>query len=277
MQLTTSIFNAIGALSILSIPITNALTALAPNTTQTPLRIGVLYEQVQLSDLIGLDFLGHQTPDIMSVNAAMNPAFLPLLNLTTPMSFLYISSSLNITWTTPKLYVKPTHTYESAPRDLDILVLGGPNYLTVKEASLAFLREASRTTKIIMTTCSGAMWLAKSGALDGKRATTNRVALETARKLFPKVQWMDRRWVVEEGLFDGAQIWMSGGAGCGKSSNVGFGGDNSLMVCIGVDMFIEFTRTRFSEKLTEVCCRGLDFECENRSQFYDGPLLPSEV
>jgi putative intracellular protease/amidase len=70
-------------------------------------------------------------------------------------------------------------------------------------------------TKTILTTCVGAMWLAKSGVLDGKRATTNRVVLGSASKM-SKVNWLDQRWVIEDGHFEGAQIWTAGGAGCGK-------------------------------------------------------------
>jgi transcriptional regulator GlxA family with amidase domain len=218
MHMTSTIVRALGVLSVLITSTVNALTIHATNGTKKPLRVGVLYEQVQMSDLVGLDFLGHQTPEIMAVNAAISPAYEPLLKLTTPMEFLYISSSLDATWTTPKMWVKPTHTYENAPRDLDILLLGGPNFHTVKESSLPFLREAMKKTKVVMTTCSGAMWLAKSGSLDGKKATTNRVVLKTAKKLFPKVQWQDQRWVIEDGHFEGSQIWTSGGAGCGKIS-----------------------------------------------------------
>lgn len=116
------------------------------------------------------------------------------------------------------MYVRPTHTYATAPRDLDILLLGGPNPATVKEESLSFLKEASKQTKVILTTCTGAMWLARSGVLEGKKATTNRVMLDVASKMFPGTEWVDRRWVVDAGCFDGAEIWTAGGAGCGESS-----------------------------------------------------------
>jgi transcriptional regulator GlxA family with amidase domain len=62
------------------------------------------------------------------------------------------------------------------------------------------------------------LWLAKSGVLNGKKATTNRVMLDIAKKMFPKVEWLDQRWVVEEGKFEGAQLWTAGGAGCGEFS-----------------------------------------------------------
>jgi transcriptional regulator GlxA family with amidase domain len=189
------------------------------NGTPKPLRVGVFYEETQMSDLAGLDILGNLTPKTVNMVAALNPALEPFKELVVPMEFLYISSSLDLAWTTPEMFVKPTHTYENAPRDLDILLLGGPDPSTVKEESLTFLREASTQTKVILTTCTGAMWLAKSGVLDGKKATTNRVMLDISKKMFPKVEWLDQRWVVEEGRFEGAQIWTAGGAGCGESRN----------------------------------------------------------
>ena len=54
--------------------------------------------------------------------------------------------------------------------------------------------------------------------MQGKKATTNRVMLDVASKMFPGTEWVDRRWVVDGGCFDGAEIWTAGGAGCGESS-----------------------------------------------------------
>jgi hypothetical protein len=244
----------------------------AANDTKIPLRIGVLYEEVQLSDLAGLDLLGQQTPEIMAVNANITPALEPFMHLATPMKFLYISSSLNDTTITPTLYVQPTHTYDDAPRDLDILYIGGPNPNTVDERSLSFMREASKRTKVILTTCTGAMWLAKSGVLNGKKATTNRSTLDFAKKSWPNVQWQDQRWVIEDGHFDGAKIWTSGGAGCGQLS--GIGSTFVTLTELGIDMLIEFTDQTFDKTLVQIGCQGLDFPYANRSQFYTGPLAP---
>jgi transcriptional regulator GlxA family with amidase domain len=191
------------------------------NDTKTPLRVGVLYEETQMTDLAGLDLLGNLTPQTINLVAEIVPEISVLKQYAVPMSFLYISSSMEPARCTPDMYVQPTHTYENAPRDLDILLLGGPNPMTVKEESLVFLKEASKKTKAILTTCTGAMWLARSGVLDGKKATTNRVTLGAARKMAPGVEWVDQRWMVDEGCFEGAQIWTSGGAGCGESSKSG--------------------------------------------------------
>ncbi|KAF1842431.1 class I glutamine amidotransferase-like protein [Cucurbitaria berberidis CBS 394.84] len=225
-----------------------------PNSTTKPLRVGVLYEETQMSDLVGLDLLGNLTPKTLNMIAEMEPALAPLKQYAIPIEFLYISSSLELAWTTPEMFVKPTHTYETAPRDLDILLLGGPNPAAVKDESLTFLREASKSTKVILTTCTGAMWLARSGVLDGKKATTNRMMLNVARKMLPQVEWMDQRWVVDEGHFEGAQLWTAGGAGC------------------GIDMFMEYTYQNFDKRVVETGCEGFDFDFHGRSQFYKSPL-----
>lgn len=68
-----------------------------------------------------------------------------------------------------------------------------------------------RRTKNILTTCTGAMWLASSGVLDGKKATTNRMFLGMVAKMYPNVEWQDQRWVVD------GKIWTSGGAFAGES------------------------------------------------------------
>ncbi|KAJ4316312.1 hypothetical protein N0V94_005521 [Neodidymelliopsis sp. IMI 364377] len=228
---------------------------MSTTTTEKTLRVGVLYEETQMTDLAGLDILGNLTPKTINMVASLQPAVEPLKQFAVPMEFLYISSSLDLAWTTPEMHVKPTHTYANAPRDLDILLIGGPDPASVKEESLVFLREASQQTKIIMTTCTGAMWLAKAGVLEGKKATTNRVLLDIARQMMPNVEWLDQRWVVEQGRFEEAQIWTAGGAGC------------------GIDMMIEYTHRNFNKKIVEMGCLGLDFDFEGRSQFYKTPPL----
>lgn len=180
------------------------------------LRIGVLYEEVQMTDLAGLDVLGNMSSRIIDMVSNVVPGLDKLKPFAQDMEFLYISSSEELSWATPDMYIRPTHTYDNAPRDLDIILIGGPDPSKVPEASLKFLREASKQTKAILATCTGGMWLARSGILDGKKATTNRLLLDSAKNVFAKVEWQDQRWVTAEGQFEGAQIWTSGGAKCGR-------------------------------------------------------------
>ncbi|PVH90823.1 hypothetical protein DM02DRAFT_401731 [Periconia macrospinosa] len=113
MHLRSFICSVLGALSALTISTTTAVVTSNTNDTRKPLRVGVVYEKVALSDLAGLEFLGHQTPEIMAQVAKNNPILKALLNGTTPMEFLYISSSLDAAMVTPRMYVQPTHTYDN--------------------------------------------------------------------------------------------------------------------------------------------------------------------
>ncbi|KAF2191425.1 DJ-1/PfpI family protein [Zopfia rhizophila CBS 207.26] len=220
-----------------------------------PLRIAVLFEDVQMTDLAGLDILGNLSTASVQFASQINPQFASFLPLSTPMEFLYLSSTLESTIMTPSVRVVPTHTYDSAPRDLDMIVIAGPDPRKIPEASLKFLREAVQKTRVVLTTCTGAMWFAASGALDRKKATTNRVFLPLATKMFPNVEWQDQRWVVDKGHFEGAEIWTAGGAGC------------------GIHMFVEYARKNFDKRIVDLSLTGLDFFPEGETgQFYEGPV-----
>ena len=169
-----------------------------------------------MTDLAGIDILGNLSTKLVTMIAGLIPEVAPLIPESVPIEFLYISSSLDPTWVSPEMFVRPTHTYANAPRDLDIIFLGGPDPTKVKEESLQYIREAAKETKVVMSTCTGGMWLARSGILDGKKATTNRMLYEASKAAFPTVEWQDQRWVVEKGHFEGAEIWTAGGAGCGE-------------------------------------------------------------
>ncbi|KAH7139397.1 class I glutamine amidotransferase-like protein [Dendryphion nanum] len=230
--------------------------------TDTPLRIGVIYSQVQMTDLAPIDIIGGLSTKAISSFIGFVPGVEDAIPRSTPMEFLYISSAPSPSspipddsWVTPSMVIRPTHTYANAPRDLDIIVIGGPDVRHVSEESLDFLREASLQTKVILTTCTGAMWLARSGVLDGKKATTNRMLLDVARQGMPNVKWQDQRWVVEEGRFEGAKIWTSGGAGC------------------GIDMTFQYMKENFDNTLVDLCATTLAFDASSagHGQLYSDP------
>lgn len=175
-----------------------------------PLRIGVFFENIQMSDIACIDIIGNLSTSYVSVLAGAVPSkYAQYAPHAMDIEFLYISSTLEPAFMTPSLFVKPTHTYDTCPRDLDILVVGGAPPTHRPEASLKFLREAVGKTKVVMSTCIGGMWLAEAGVLDGKRATTNREFLGMAKVMYPKVEWVDQRWVVD------GSVWTAGGAGAG--------------------------------------------------------------
>ena len=171
------------------------------------LRIGVMVENVQVSDVTCIDIIGNLSKEYLQVAAGLvGEEYLPM---GIDMEFIYIASNLEPTFMTPSMKITATATYEDCPRDLDILVIGGPPPTHRPEAAKIFMQEAAQKTKIIMTTCVGSLWLASAGVLDGKKATTNREVLGMAKHFHPEVEWLDQRWVVDQ------NIWTSGGAGAG--------------------------------------------------------------
>jgi transcriptional regulator GlxA family with amidase domain len=177
------------------------------------LQIGVMLENVQLSDIACIDILGGLTPFMVNASSSLveDPkAKELLLSQSHEVTFHYISSSLEPAPMTPSIKFNPTITYDDCPRDLDILIIGGPLPTHRPPQADIFLREAVPRTKYVLTTCTGSLWLAHSGVLNGKKATTNRTCLALAKKLHPEVEWIDQRWVVD------GKFWTAGGAYAGK-------------------------------------------------------------
>ncbi|OCL12767.1 DJ-1/PfpI family protein [Glonium stellatum] len=208
-----------------------------------PLKIGVMLEKVQLSDITCIDLIGNLSTEYVKVLAGLGYA--EYLQQAIDMEFLYISSSLELAFMTPSMHVKPTVTYDDCPRDLDILVIGGPPPTHRPEASLKFMKEAAEKTKVVLTTCIGSAWLASAGVLDGKKATTNREFLPIARQMHPDVEWLDQRWVVD------GKFWTAGGAGAGN------------------DMVAAYALQTWDEKFVKtVSLNMLDMDPASRGQFY---------
>lgn len=61
---------------------------------------------------------------------------------------------------------------------------------------LDWIAETAATANYVLSVCTGSALLAKSGVLDGKRATTNKMAFSWVIEQGPKVNWVkEARWV----------------------------------------------------------------------------------
>lgn len=200
-------------------------TTTTSSGSQKPLRIAVMLEAIQMSDIVGIDIFANLSRRYMDMAAQLSPKAASLSHHAMPMEFLYLATTLSPTdFVVPgnNFQYLPTHTYDTCPRDLDILLIGGPLLTHRPPQADRFLREAWTRTPVVMTTCTGSLWLASTGLLEGKRCTTNREFLAAARGLYPGIKWEERRWVVEDKPFDGAgapgvkgELWTSGAAGHG--------------------------------------------------------------
>jgi transcriptional regulator GlxA family with amidase domain len=88
------------------------------------------------------------------------------------------------------------------------------------------------------------MWLASAGVLNGRKATTNRGALEVAKQLYPEVDWQDERWTTD------GKFWTSGGAGA------------------GIDMVGAYIKEHFEKPIVDFVLAALDYDPTIRGRYY---------
>lgn len=186
------------------------------------LRIGVMMECIQLADIMGIDIFGNLSKAHYDQGVSFDSTFLEFADDPVDMTFYYIGTTLEPCEASPSIKYLPNATYDDCPRDLDILIIGGPLPTHRPSQADRFMKEAWPKTRVWLTTCIGSMWLASTGLLDGKKATTNRALLSVAKNMHPDVEWLDQKWVTTDKSYDGpngkGELWTSGGAAVGKYS-----------------------------------------------------------
>lgn len=252
-----------------------------PSAPRKSLRIGVMLEQVQLSDIVAIDIFGNLSAAYLAQvkSIAGDPKTSPYAvfdSQALDVQFFYLAATLDPAVTTPPNFdpksptgtgfggfrYLPNATYDTCPRDLDILLIGGPLPSHRPPQADRFMKEAWRKTRVIMTTCVGSLWLASAGLLDGKKATTNKAFLDAAGKMYPRTEWKFQRWVVDEKEYDGpgegdagkkGELWTSGAAGT------------------GIDMIGRYCLENFGREFVDtMALQGLEFNPGGRaSQFYE--------
>lgn len=88
--------------------------------------------------------------------------------------------------------------YADSPKLDYLLVPGGIGAVPLVNdtATLDWLRDQATKTKVVMSVCNGASLLAAAGILDGRPATTNKMAFKDSTAPGPKVNWVKQaRWV----------------------------------------------------------------------------------
>ncbi|OLN97391.1 Isonitrile hydratase 2 [Colletotrichum chlorophyti] len=184
------------------------------------IRIGVMQEGAQLADIMGIDFFGNLSRDYYTMAKDFDPEIAEKFDHPIDVKIYYISSTLEPTVMTTGLKFVPDFTYDTCPRDLDIVFIPGTSPLQRPPQADRFMKEAFPKTRVWMTTCLGSLWLASAGVLKGKKCTTNREFLKMAGEVHPDTEWLSQRWVVEDKEYEGegkGELWTSGGAGAGLS------------------------------------------------------------
>ncbi len=93
-----------------------------------------------------------------------------------------------------------------------LLIPGGPGTRSLVEDSrfLEALSLCAEQSKIVASVCTGSALLARTGLLDGRTATSNKLAFDWATLQSAKVLWQPQaRWVVD------GKFWTSSGIAAG--------------------------------------------------------------
>jgi transcriptional regulator GlxA family with amidase domain len=178
-----------------------------------------MMENVQLADVMGMDILGNLSMRHYEEGITFDSSLTRWADHPVHMTFYYIGTTLDPTGASPDIKYLPNITYDDCPRDLDILIIGGPPPTHRPPQADRFMKEAWPKTRVWLVTCIGSMWLASTGLLNGKKSTTNRGLISVAKRMYPEVDWVDQKWVVTEKDYDVAggkgEIWTAGGAAAG--------------------------------------------------------------
>ena len=100
-----------------------------------------------------------------------------------------------------------------------LLVPGGMGTrgLVSDAAFLSALKSLSDEAEYCLSICTGSVLLGKCGALDGRCATSNKLAMEWVKSVTTQVNWIERaRWVVD------GKFYTSSGVSAGMDMSLGF-------------------------------------------------------
>jgi transcriptional regulator GlxA family with amidase domain len=124
--------------------------------------------------------------------------------------------------------------------DLDILLVPGGDGTRIvvdNEAVLSWLASSADKFEYITSVCTGSAVLAKAGLLDGRRATSNKMAFEWVESQGPNVNWVKKARWVEDG-----NLWTSAG------------------VSAGIDMSLALVKHLHGEKLADLAAKGAEYD-----------------
>ena len=86
----------------------------------------------------------------------------------------------------------------------DVLLIPGGIGTRTQMTNAPFLAELKRlaeTSRLVATVCTGSFLLARTGLIDGRKATSNKRAFQLVKTNAPKVNWIARARWVEDGKY----------------------------------------------------------------------------
>lgn len=133
----------------------------------------------------------------------------------------------------------PTHSIDAVMNEIEIFLIPG-GYGTRQEVFnerlIEKIQEVASRCRYVLTVCTGTSLLAKTGLLDGLKATSNKKAFDWVVSMGEKVNWQRKaRWVV-----DGKYYTSSG-------------------VTAGMDMALSFVAEKDGIEVAEQVARDIEY------------------
>lgn len=135
--------------------------------------------------------------------------------------------------------VVPTHTFAQPPASLDVLIVPGGLGTRTADVSeiVTFIKNIYPRLQYLITVCTGAGLAARSGVLDGKRATTNKTLWKITTELGPNVKWIPHaRWVTD------GNVWTSAG------------------ISAGIDVIFAFIGEVYGDEIATTLANNMEYE-----------------
>ncbi|MEO5593710.1 MAG: DJ-1/PfpI family protein [Chitinophagaceae bacterium] len=113
-----------------------------------------------------------------------------------------------------------TGKLEAINNGTDIFLIPGGYGTRVEVTNIGLIdaiRQIAASSKYVFTVCTGTVLLAKTGLLDGRKATSNKRAFDWVISMGEKVNWIRQaRWVVDN------KYYTSSGVSAGMDMTLGF-------------------------------------------------------
>lgn len=140
-----------------------------------------------------------------------------------------------------------TESFNTMPQsEIDTLFIPGgtgARTLILESDYINQLKQLAQKSRYVLTVCTGSALLAKSGLLDGKRATSNKLSFEWVKTSSLQTQWIEKaRWVT-----DGKYYTSSG-------------------ISAGMDMALAFVQDRTGETVARQIATRIEYRWQQDSQ-----------
>jgi transcriptional regulator GlxA family with amidase domain len=165
-------------------------------------RVGILiFDEVEVLDFAGPYEVFSRTRLVPGVESRRS-------NASAPFEVFTVAASTTPVAATGSLRVVPDFDFASAP-PIDILVVPGgfgTRGLLRDEATLAWIRQTAAAARQVTSVCTGALLLARTGLLGGRRATTHWGALGLLAEVDPTIRVEPDHRVVDDGIVTSAGV-----------------------------------------------------------------------